>query len=400
MSLKNRKIMIISKNLTGGGAERVATNLAGALSEFADVLLVVLNGQNNTYGTTSKTIDLKMPEDKGKLKVLWHYNVYKKIKKIKQEFGPTHCISFMAEPDLANVLSKGNEKVIISVRNKRSSSNPTKLHYLKNKWVFSKADAIVSLSQMVKKDLVESFDVSEDIITPIYNPCYMDTIQEKCREDVFSIEEKSFYEENKGKIVITAGRLNSQKGQWHLIRAFKKIINSVPNAKLIILGQGEEEEYLKGLAKELKIEKSIYFYGFKSNPYPYLANADVFAFPSVFEGLGNILIECMACQLPVVSADCPFGPKELLAPDEEKETFVDAVDYAQYGILVPPMDKVRYSAEEPLQHSEECLADAITAILTNHTLREDYRKRITERGKDFSPDVITHQWLNVIDGLD
>ena len=54
--MKNR-IMIISKNLTGGGAERVATNLAGCLSKFAEVLFVVLSGQNNTYGTTAKTID-------------------------------------------------------------------------------------------------------------------------------------------------------------------------------------------------------------------------------------------------------------------------------------------------------------------------------------------------------
>ena len=91
----------------------------------------------------------------------------------------------MAEPDLANVLSKGNEKIIISVRNKRSSSNPTKFHLWKNKWVFSKADAIVSLSQMVKKDLVEFFDISEDIITPIYNPCYTEIIQKNVEKMFF-----------------------------------------------------------------------------------------------------------------------------------------------------------------------------------------------------------------------
>ena len=127
---------------------------------------------------------------------------------------------------------------------KRSSSNPTKFHLWKNKWVFSKADAIVSLSQMVKKDLVEFFDISEDIITPIYNPCYTEIIQKKCREDVFSIEEKNFFEKNKEKIVITAGRLNIQKGQWHLIRAFKKVVDEISDAKLVILGQGEEKDYL------------------------------------------------------------------------------------------------------------------------------------------------------------
>ena len=396
--MKNR-IMIISKNLTGGGAERVATNLAGCLSKFAEVLFVVLSGQNNTYGTTAKTIDLNLPENKGKFKVLWHYNAYKKDKKIKKDFKPTHCISFMAEPDLANVLSKGNEKIIISVRNKRSSSNPTKFHLWKNKWVFSKADAIVSLSQMVKKDLVEFFDISEDIITPIYNPCYTEIIQKKCREDVFSIEEKNFFEKNKEKIVITAGRLNIQKGQWHLIRAFKKVVDEISDAKLVILGQGEEKDYLKNLIRDLNLENNVFIYGFKANPYPYLNRASVFAFPSVFEGLGNILIECMACQLPVVSADCPYGPKELLSPEEDFDSFVSDIDYAQYGVLVPPMDGKKYSSMDPLKFSEECMANAIIEMLNNQKLREDYKERITNRGKDFSPDKITEQWLNVIKKL-
>ena len=393
------RIMIIAKNLTGGGAERVATNLATCLSEYAEVLLVVLNAQNNTYGSSVKTIDLKLPEDKGKVKILWHIKSYKKVKEIKRTFKPTHCISFMAEPDLANVLSKGNEKVVISVRNKRSSSNPTKIHFLKNKWVFSKADAIVSLSKMVKKDLIDSFQVNADIITPIYNPCYSKIISEKISLDIMSEEEKAFFEINKGKIVITAGRLNSQKGQWHLIRAFQLVVQAIPDAKLLILGQGEEEEYLLRLINELKLEKNIYMYGFKENPYPYLANADVFAFPSIFEGLGNILIECMACKIPIVSADCPYGPKELLAPNEKLDLAVNEIHYGEYGILVPPMSSKKYEADEKIDYSEKCLAEALIKVIENSELRDNYRQLITKRGRDFEPNEITKQWLDVLEHL-
>lgn len=391
--------MIIVKNLSGGGAERVATNLATCLSKSEEVILVVFNAENNTYGSTVETFDLNMPENKGLFKFVWHMKARRKVKKIKEKYQITHAISFMAEPDLANVMSRGKEKVLISVRNKHSSSSPTKFHFLKNKWVFSQADAIVAISKMVKQDLIEAFGVSGNIITPIYNPCYIDAIEKKIEEVVMTEAEKFFFSENKGKIVITAGRLEPQKGQWHLIRAFKRVMEAVPNAKLVILGQGSEQEYLKKIIKELSLQESVFLLGFKENPYPYLAAADLFAFSSVFEGLGNILVECMACHLPVVSADYPYGAKELLAPGEDFSSPTHDIDYAEYGVLVPPMDSRKLAPSEPLTHSEDCLAQVIIKLLCDDNLRNNYKNRIEKRGKDFSPDVITKQWIQVLESI-
>lgn len=393
------KLMVILKNLTGGGAERVATNLATCLSEYKDVVLVVLNGEHNTYGSTVKTIDLKMPEDKGRTKVLWHYQVYKKIKKLKRELGITHSISFMAEPDLANVLSKGKDKVIISVRNKRSASNPSKMHYYKNKWVFSRADAFVALSQMVKVDLIEAFGVEGDKITAIYNPCYIDTISEKMVENVMSDEEKEFFEINRGRIVITAGRLESQKGQWHLIRAFKRVMDVLPDAKLVIIGQGSEQKYLQSLIRDMNLENAVSILGYKANPYPYMSKSDLFVFPSLFEGLGNILIECMACALPVVSADCQYGPREILAPNTDFAKTAECVSEEEYGILVPPMDGTKYSANDPLVKCEEDLATGIIEVLSNDEKKKQYQEKYRKHGEDFSPTAITKQWLKVVEEL-
>lgn len=397
--MNQKKIMIIAKNLTGGGAERVATNLATCLSKTEDVVLVVLNGENNTYGSTVKTIDLQLPKDKGRTKVLWHYKVFKKVKALKRELGITHSISFMAEPDLANVLSRGKEKVIISIRNKRSASNPTKMHFYKNKIVFSKADAIIALSKMVKVDLVESFGVEEDKITAIYNPCYIDVISQKMTEEVMTKEEKSFFETNRGHIVVTAGRLEPQKGQWHLIRAFKRVVDVLPEAKLIILGQGSEQEYLQTLIKELNLEQNVFMYGFKANPYPYMYHADLFAFPSLFEGLGNILIECMACALPVVSADCQYGPREILAPNTDFSIITEEVTEVEFGILVPPMDGNKYSATNPIAKCEIDLADGIIKMLSDEEKRIMYKNKYRKHGEEFSPDAITKQWQKVINNL-
>ena len=392
-------IMIIEKNLSGGGAERVATNLATCLSKTENVILVVFNAKKNTYGSTVRTIDLNMPDNKGIFKIFWHMKARNKVKKIKRKYKITHSISFMAEPDLANIMSKGKEKVIISVRNKHSSSSPTKFHFYKNKWVFSQADAIVAISKMVKLDLVESFGIKENTITPIYNPCYIDTIQKLIKEDIMTEKEKSFYKNNKGKIVISAGRLEPQKGQWHLIRAFKAVVENIPDAKLIIMGQGSEKAYLNDLIEKLKLKNNVFLVGYKSNPYPYLAASDLFAFSSVFEGLGNIIVECMACHVPVVTSDYPYGAKELLASGDNYSITTDDIKYAEYGVLIPPMDEKKYEADEPLTHSELCLSDAIICLLNNDDLRNKYKLQIEKRGKDFSPEKITNQWLKILKSL-
>lgn len=397
--MKKMNVMIIQKSLSGGGAERVATNLASCLSEKCNVVQVVICGSLNTYGSTAKMIDLGMPMNKGKLVLPWHYKVYTAVKKLKKEYNITHSISFMTEPDLANVLSKGKEKVIISCRNKQSSSSPTKIHLLKNRWVFSKADAIVSLSKMIKQDLIEVFHVDNDVITPIYNPCYIDEIQKSIQEGHFIDDEEKFFKENKGRIVISAGRLSEQKGQWHLIRAFHEVLKTVPDAKLVILGQGDERVYLQSLVEKYRITENVRFLGYKKNPYPYLANADLFAFSSVYEGLGNILVECMACGVPIVSVDCPYGPKELLDPQNYDKPFVDKVTYGEFGVLTPPVDGVKRSAYDSLVLGEKFLAEGIAKMLIDTELRRRYKEKIVQRGKDFNPDSITQDWLNVMENL-
>lgn len=392
-----KHIMIIINSLTGGGAERVATNLATCLQELEseDVLLVVEHIDGNNYGSTVKTIDLNMPTDKGKIKIIWHILLAKKLKKIKKEYGITHSISFLSEPSLANVLSKCGEKVIVSERNNLSAKKNRILH-MKEAWLMKHADVVVALSEMVRRDIVKNFKVKEKKTVTIYNPCYVKLIHSKAYENVFSESEKKFFENNKGNIVVTAGRLVDQKGQWHLIRAFNEVVKKISNAKLIILGQGENEIYLNKLISDLQLNGSVFMYGYKSNPYPYLFNSDLFVFPSLFEGLGNIIVECMACELPVISTDCKYGPKELLAPELDLETQVKRATYAQYGVLIPPLDGIKYEAGDPVTKEEEEMSDAIISMLLDEKLRMKYREQIRLRGENFMPEVITSAWKELL----
>ncbi len=392
-----KRIMIISRALSHGGAERVATNLATSLSKYHDVILVILDGSRNTYGSTVETIDLELSIRKNGFKIKWYTTLIKNINKIKREKKITHAISFLSEPDLANVLTKRNSKAIISIRNKQSALVKGRLKKIRDKVLFSKSDEIVALSEMVKYDLVKNYDVDEEKIKVIYNPCDKENIKNNIYKDIMTKEEKDIFESSDN-IIITAGRLSYQKGQWHLIRSFSEVVKVINDAKLIILGVGEKEEYLRKLIKEFKLENNIYLLGHKSNPYVYLNKSNVFVFSSLFEGLGNVLLEAMACELPIISTDCDSGPRELLDPknDIRKTGKADNIIYGEYGILVPVFDGIEYSMYDPLTKEELIYSKAIIEILRNQELRLKYKRKSIERGDDFSVDSISQQWLNLI----
>jgi glycosyltransferase involved in cell wall biosynthesis len=117
----------------------------------------------------------------------------------------------------------------------------------------------------------------------------------------------------------------------------------------MIIGRGRGRDRLLALAAELGIANDLELPGFIPEPYPYLANADLFAFTSRWEGLGFVLIEALALGTPVVSTDCPSGPNEILRG-------------GRYGRLVPVGD-------------DAALADAMAATLDRHCTPSSSKRR-------------------------
>jgi glycosyltransferase involved in cell wall biosynthesis len=121
-----------------------------------------------------------------------------------------------------------------------------------------------------------------------------------------------------------AGRLEKQKDFETLIRAFSHVRKDA-TVRLVILGRGSRKEKLRALADDLGVGDDVLLPGFVDNPFKYMARAGVFALSSQFEGLPGVLIQAMATGCPVVSTDCPSGPREIL-------------DEGRYGPLVPVGD--------------------------------------------------------------
>ncbi len=115
-----------------------------------------------------------------------------------------------------------------------------------------------------------------------------------------------------GHIYIAVGRLAAEKQFDFMIHCFAKLNSEYPNTHLIILGEGTERVKLNSLIKAYGLEASIHLPGYVVDPHEYYRHSIALLSCSRREGFGNVLVEAMNQGLPVISTDCPFGPKNIL----------------------------------------------------------------------------------------
>ncbi|MEP0566480.1 MAG: glycosyltransferase, partial [Paracoccaceae bacterium] len=165
--------------------------------------------------------------------------------------------------------------------------------------------------------------------------------------------------------VLGVGRLTDIKDFPTLIRAFAKVHES-HKARLIILGDGHRERELRELVHQIGLDDVVYFTGYVDNPFAFLSRASLFVLSSRNEGLPGVLIQAMACGCPVVSTDCPHGPREIL-------------DDGRFGPLVPVGNVAALSKAmaEVLDHPPDpsTLKDRAALFEVNHII-DEYRKRL------------------------
>ena len=110
------------------------------------------------------------------------------------------------------------------------------------------------------------------------------------------------------------------------------MLKAIADEKLIILGQGELNDDLRSLANELGLCDNVIFLGFKANPFKYMKRADMLVLSSLREAFGNVLVEAMACEIPVISTDCRSGPREIIAPNTDVKQSTQEIEYGKYGV--------------------------------------------------------------------
>ncbi len=224
------------------------------------------------------------------------------------------------------------------------------------------ADKVVFVSKEALQDGCTRLRIPKEKAVMIYNPIVDDTLLGRSKE---AVKHPWFIERKAQPIILAVGRLTRQKGFSYLLEALCRVRESVP-ARLAIIGEGEEHQRLITLTETLGLKDEVLFLGFQSNPYKFMARADVFALSSLYEGLPTVLVEAMACGVPVISMRCPSGPEEIIT---------DGVN----GLLVPPADP-------------HALAEAIVKMLTNPEMARKMALAGKQRAEDFRADKIIRQY--------
>lgn len=394
------RIALFVPGLHGGGAERVVLDLAdqfGRAGHQAEVVVGIRAGANALdvpAGVEVREVGprrhgarwLTLGADPGGIAQLAR-PVLLPVRTSKTVGYLPGLVDYLrrARPDaLLSVLSYGNlvalwarrlagvpTRVVVSERNTLSQAGvATKKR--ERRWrnrhlpaliarTYPLADAITTVSDGVADDLAATTGLARDRIVTLYNPVVTDRLVERAREPL----EHPWFRPGEPPVVLAAGRLRPQKDFATLLRAFA-IVRGRRMARLVILGEGPGRAPLVGLASKLGFEADFALPGFVRNPFAFMAGARVFALSSRFEGLPGTLIQAMACGCPVVSTDCPSGPREIL-------------EDGRHGELVPVGDPV-------------ALASAIERALSTPAAP----KRLRARAADFSAERATRRYLELL----
>lgn len=387
-----KRVAFIIQHLTNGGAERTISNLSLMLKDKCELYLIIFDGNNITYPYEGTLLDLKLPPVDGKLrKIINSIKRISSVRKLKKKYRFDCVISFMFGANIVNVLSGRCGKTVTSARNYMSAYGKGSLKKFRERFIGRKSDQVIALSKMVQYDLETTFGLPSSKVKTIYNPCDINRIMQLSQKNCnFLFDKDCFY-------FVNAGRMVNQKGQWHLIKAFSVVRQKYKNARLIILGSGELESRLKKLAIELDVQDSVIFPGFVDNPYAYIAKCDCFVLSSLFEGLGNVIIEAMACGVPVISYDCLAGPRELIAPETNVQQRATEIEECSCGLLVP-LDEETTDWSKQTTMNDLLLADAMQKMINSSKNEvEMMTKKAFERLNEFGNDIISDLWMEVFE---
>lgn len=323
------RLCIVIPSLAGGGAEKVAINIANDRARAGEIVdLVVFIKKGPYLSQVDERVNLI---DIGAKRT--RYAFFAMLKYLR-EYNPSSLLSCIRDSNIIVGLALCFVKLPKVIFREANTFNlidkmPWWSRYLTiflMRFTYSNAHTIIANSDDTKADLVNHKIVLEGKIIVIENPVLPDNYKD--------LSLKKFEAPWDGwqdlKVILAVGRLHQQKGFDFLIKAFQKVYSVNKSARLLIVGEGEERESLESQLEEGGVSPVACILGFQDNIFPYFLNASVFALSSRWEGFGNVLVEALSVGTPVVSIDCPGGPRMIL-------------ENGKYGQLVAPNDLEAFS---------------------------------------------------------
>ncbi len=350
-----KKVAIIIDSLSGGGAEKVMLEVAKGITKRGTQVKIFIRKKRIEHTIPEKIEIICLDDIKPKQRMKRH-DYAKLLKTTLQNEGPFELIlsNLESTDKMVKLLKLSNVYYVIhntiskkleNRYNKKGILN--RMKHLREKIKFKilyKNENLITVSNGVKNDLLNTLHIKPKTIQTIYNPFDIKHIRKKSLENNSLIPKEPY--------IINVGRfLIEHKRQDLLLEAYK--ISNIKE-KLVLMGQGEDKEKILQHIEKLNLEDKVILIEFQKNPYPFIKNAKLFVLSSDYEGLPTVLIESLITNTPIVSTNCKSGPaeilgeenKELLSPTNDANLLAkNIINSLKTDKIIRPIDIKKYSLD-------------------------------------------------------
>lgn len=352
------KIIQVLPYFCFGGAETMCENLTCALRQLGHEVTVVslynehtpISQRMEAAGVPIRYLDKKLGLD---------LSMISKLAAIFREEKPdvvhTHLDVIKYAVPAARLA--GVKRCVHTVHSVAHKEAEGRLQKLSNRFFYHAGWSVpVALSREVQQTILEFYGLPERAVPVVMNG--IDLSQCVAKEDYAMADPWRF---------VHVGRLDTPKNQERLLRAFRKVLDTHPRARLTLVGDGDLRPRLEALTAELDLRDAVIFAGMQENVHPFLAEADIFVLTSDYEGIPMTILEAMGTGLPIVSTAVGGVP--------------DVLADGKTGLLTAP--------------DVEAVAEACQRLATDASLRETLGRSALADSVRFSARTMAKSYLDI-----
>ena len=353
------RLTLVIHSLSAGGAEKIMTILANYWAERDwQITLLTFDSDPSFYDLDKrvKHIPLAIASNSENIFIAIYKNL-RRIQVLRAAISRSHpdaVISFLSEVNILTILATRGLKIPIIVEEHiyPDMCPLGSVWEILRRWTYPRADKVIALTNRALGCFSPRIQARGYVLpNPVLPIVFNESFQTQW------IVKPS---------LIAMGRLDEQKHFDLLLQAFSNIADDHPDWTLTVLGEGKLRSELEDLRDRLGLKERVYLPGVVKNPHDFLRQADILVVSSRFEGFPNAICEAMACGLPVISTDCPSGPREIIR---------EGID----GILVPTEDV-------------NALSNVMQSLMVDEALRENLGRNAVEITDRFSLKKIMGMW--------